>query len=140
MADFIAEKLCSSVGRMALFSSLALSRNFARNVVFFSSRSRHTGCSRDWSSDVCSSDLCCCWAGTACAAVLRGLGRQRHAELRLPAGALEVHDQVARHLQRQRVAEILLHHGQRQEIGRASCRERGEISGVAVSLKKKKSS
>src|SRR5256884_5702925 len=24
---------------------------------FFSSRSRHTGCSRDWSSDVCSSDL-----------------------------------------------------------------------------------
>src|SRR5687768_17930199 len=24
---------------------------------FFSSRRRHTGCSRDWSSDVCSSDL-----------------------------------------------------------------------------------
>src|SRR5205809_4145159 len=27
------------------------------NVVFFSSRRRHTSCSRDWSSDVCSSDL-----------------------------------------------------------------------------------
>src|SRR2546422_6738511 len=26
---------------------------------FFSSRRRHTRCSRDWSSDVCSSDLCC---------------------------------------------------------------------------------
>src|SRR6478752_9864169 len=26
-------------------------------VIFFSSRSRHTRCSRDWSSDVCSSDL-----------------------------------------------------------------------------------
>src|SRR2546429_4157832 len=26
--------------------------------VFFSSRRRHTRCSRDWSSDVCSSDLC----------------------------------------------------------------------------------
>src|SRR2546429_5717466 len=26
-------------------------------VVFFSSRRRHTRCSRDWSSDVCSSDL-----------------------------------------------------------------------------------
>src|SRR2546429_4404166 len=26
-------------------------------VFFFSSRRRHTGCSRDWSSDVCSSDL-----------------------------------------------------------------------------------
>src|SRR5205809_3968445 len=25
---------------------------------FFSSRRRHTRCSRDWSSDVCSSDLC----------------------------------------------------------------------------------
>jgi len=27
---------------------------------FFSSRRRHTRCSRDWSSDVCSSDLVCC--------------------------------------------------------------------------------
>src|SRR4030042_3517359 len=27
-------------------------------VYFFSSRRRHTRCSRDWSSDVCSSDLC----------------------------------------------------------------------------------
>src|SRR2546429_1072773 len=26
------------------------------NTVFFSSRRRHTRCSRDWSSDVCSSD------------------------------------------------------------------------------------
>src|SRR4030043_2319474 len=26
-------------------------------ISFFSSRSRHTSCSRDWSSDVCSSDL-----------------------------------------------------------------------------------
>src|SRR2546429_7306229 len=28
------------------------------DVFFFSSRRRHTRCSRDWSSDVCSSDLC----------------------------------------------------------------------------------
>src|SRR3989304_4070298 len=27
------------------------------SLVFFSSRRRHTRCSRDWSSDVCSSDL-----------------------------------------------------------------------------------
>src|SRR5436305_14969012 len=26
--------------------------------IFFSSRRRHTRCGRDWSSDVCSSDLC----------------------------------------------------------------------------------
>src|SRR2546429_8515608 len=29
----------------------------ARRLFFFSSRRRHTRCSRDWSSDVCSSDL-----------------------------------------------------------------------------------
>src|SRR5256884_3565418 len=29
---------------------------------FFSSRRRHTRCSRDWSSDVCSSDLAPIWA------------------------------------------------------------------------------
>src|SRR2546429_3354376 len=28
-------------------------------LFFFSSRRRHTRCSRDWSSDVCSSDLAC---------------------------------------------------------------------------------
>src|SRR5205809_8065558 len=27
-------------------------------LCFFTSRRRHTRCSRDWSSDVCSSDLC----------------------------------------------------------------------------------
>src|SRR2546422_6667632 len=35
---------------------------FVSFFFFFSSRRRHTRCSRDWSSDVCSSDLCklCC--------------------------------------------------------------------------------
>src|SRR5438105_11646334 len=28
-------------------------------IFFFSSRRRHTRSTRDWSSDVCSSDLCC---------------------------------------------------------------------------------
>src|SRR2546422_3849366 len=32
-------------------------RVFSKNLFFFSSRRRHTRCSRDWSSDVCSSDL-----------------------------------------------------------------------------------
>src|SRR2546429_2621872 len=32
----------------------------AANLFFFSSRRRHTRCSRDWSSDVCSSDLYRC--------------------------------------------------------------------------------
>src|SRR6266498_2776948 len=42
-------------------SGLSLAACSARSVVvfFFSSRSRHTRCGRDWSSDVCSSDLGC---------------------------------------------------------------------------------
>src|SRR2546422_7517251 len=75
---------------------------------FFSSRRRHTRCSRDWSSDVCSSDL----------RVRHGLGHERRA----------AREQVIKNgAQRIDITEI----------GRASCRERGEISVVAVSLKKK---
>src|SRR2546429_1379161 len=39
-----------------MFESLKATTNIAV-VFFFSSRRRHTRCSRDWSSDVCSSDL-----------------------------------------------------------------------------------
>src|SRR5439155_5387889 len=35
----------------------AVSGTFARSLFFFSSRRRHTRWPRDWSSDVCSSDL-----------------------------------------------------------------------------------
>src|SRR2546429_7307016 len=35
-------------------------------IFFFSSRRRHTRCSRDWSSDVCSSDLACLVRWSAC--------------------------------------------------------------------------
>src|SRR5699024_11539706 len=34
-------------------------------VFFFSSRRRHTRSKRDWSSDVCSSDLCWSWLSRA---------------------------------------------------------------------------
>src|SRR5215813_14762097 len=49
-----------------------------RGFFFFSSRRRHTRCGRDWSSDVCSSDLAETGAGqhgvaTATAAALLGL-------------------------------------------------------------------
>src|SRR2546422_1900142 len=37
--------------------SMVLILSSDRFVFFFSSRRRHTRCSRDWSSDVCSSDL-----------------------------------------------------------------------------------
>src|SRR4030042_2700522 len=38
--------------------------SFVHFFFFFSSRRRHTRCSRDWSSDVCSSDLCVGGGGT----------------------------------------------------------------------------
>src|SRR6266436_9975622 len=37
---------------------VACNVHFLSFFFFFSSRRRHTSCSRDWSSDVCSSDLC----------------------------------------------------------------------------------
>src|SRR2546429_5866070 len=40
--------------------TVLMTRAFDRFFFFFSSRRRHTRCSRDWSSDVCSSDLIAC--------------------------------------------------------------------------------
>src|SRR2546422_5386376 len=54
------------------------------NFFFFSSRRRHTRCSRDWSSDVCSSDLATRWLALARAAGIEDAQnlwlRQRAAE------------------------------------------------------------
>src|SRR5207249_8025274 len=87
---------------------------------FFSSRRRHTRSKRDWSSDVCSSDLL--------------------ADLQLGEAVLE----------KRRLVGIVVDHEavpvadppgvaaqQPQEIGRASCRERGEIWVGAAGAKTK---
>src|SRR5437762_9123870 len=99
---------------------------------FFSSRRRHTRYIGDWSSDVCSSDL------LRSDSPVRGRVRRR-------AGVQQLLRTVERHgrpraverrsLLRQR--RLLLDAGP-DEIGRASCRERVEISVVAGALKKKK--
>src|SRR4249920_1467329 len=53
----------AAVARTGLFlivmplASLAILIPRLTFIVFFSSRRRHTRCGRDWSSDVCSSDL-----------------------------------------------------------------------------------
>src|SRR6266852_8859556 len=50
---------------------------------FFSSRRRHTRCYRDWSSDVCSSDLRAVgWAVGECSARSYPAGRARRSEER----------------------------------------------------------
>src|SRR3712207_9075651 len=91
---------------------------------FFSSRRRHTRYWRDWSSDVCSSDLPVHDADAVrhrLRVAVRGGGHHgpsAWADLARPTDA--------RHLLRARA-----------QIGRASCRGREEISVVGVSIKKK---
>src|SRR5688500_20410853 len=90
---------------------------------FFSSRRRHTRLQGDWSSDVCSSDLRPRPGGPFALAAFRscrlfvrtGLRRRR-----LPAVT----------------AAWSRLGGPFAQIGRASCRERVEISVVAVAVKK----
>src|SRR5438105_11666791 len=105
---------------------------------FFSSRRRHTMSTRDWSSDVCSSDL-----APLGGRVRRGPeGRRRpRSPAAVPASgvgpasgpALE-DDQRPR---RRRTARRTARCGPGLEIGRASCRERGSSAGVAGSLARK---
>src|SRR3712207_7452789 len=101
-------------------------------LFFFSSRRRHTRYWRDWSSDVCSSDL----AHGRPPAVR---GRDRRATGLGPA-------ERRRHQGGERATPRTgasgpwtrgRRGGGRAEIGRASCRERVEISVVAVSSKKR---
>src|SRR3989449_4934785 len=53
---------------------------------FFSSRRRHTRCSRDWSSDVCSSDLLCFGSCTCLGGVSAGIPRGGGSDLRAAGG------------------------------------------------------
>src|SRR5207248_8256813 len=101
---------------------------------FFSSRRRHTRSYGDWSSDVCSSDL-------LHRAGRLGLGEgapaHRH---RFGPGHVAVDDgrlHVARPV---RLHPAVLREGESLElleIGRASCRERGEVWVVGGGVKKK---
>src|SRR5687768_10647969 len=89
---------------------------------FFSSRRRHTRCSRDWSSDVCSSDLPGSAVGVTRQLVLRLRGdvllQRGFRDPELPArDALHL-------LLRARVGSRLPDERLDDQIGRASCRER----------------
>src|SRR5690349_22387942 len=98
---------------------------------FFSSRRRHTRSLRDWSSDVCSSDL-------GCGAVVTFLGTVRDLTDGNVTVALDYEAYPA--MAEAKMAEIEREARARWpvgEIGRASCRERVESAGGAVSLEKK---
>src|SRR5690606_39412742 len=102
---------------------------------FFSSRRRHTRFSRDWSSDVCSSDL-----DFILAAELRGMKRgivfryiARNAILPLfTILALSLGTLFGGSVF---IEKIFNYPG--LEIGRASCRERVQLSGVVGSVSQK---
>src|SRR5205809_6525656 len=91
------------------------------SLFFFTSRRRHTRCSRDWSSDVCSSDLCLPAENPGHVRGVRAdADRAGREELEIRARA---------------ESPVRRRAGQ---IGRASCREREEMSVVVVSVMKKR--
>src|SRR3712207_7298440 len=96
---------------------------------FFSSRRRHTRYWRDWSSDVCSSDL---WLDSDARRSLL----DRSASLLVDEGTTNVIEGTStEHSPQDMVTEIItVSVKPGKEIGRASCRERVQISVVAVSL------
>src|SRR5690606_40588087 len=103
-----------------------------------SSRRRHTRFSRDWSSDVCSSDLILLAATATALAAQEGVSTMGHARTRhlADSGRLpEPRDVV--------VEDIVNYHrhrlpapgaGSAVEIGRASCRAREDTRRVATSI------
>src|SRR5437879_11319059 len=85
---------------------------------FFSSRRRHTRYIGDWSSDVCSSDLC---STRYFPPILRGAVGGKYLVLQLPTGEVVTGGNLLE-----------------SEIGRASCRERVYMYVGAVSCKQKR--
>src|SRR5947209_8522427 len=97
---------------------------------FFSSRRRHTRYWRDWSSDVCSSDL------------RRELEAHRECEARpIPRDRDERLIEAARRLEQNHQVDLAAHdayeHWRATEIGRASCRESKTIIVVNQDLQVK---
>src|SRR5690242_21757423 len=94
-------------------------------MFFFSSRRRHTRLTCDWSSDVCSSDL------EEFRVDERGAGQRATGEHLGLEGLYDLVDQKRPTIKdRERYPDVEC---QRSEIGRASCRERVEISVVGGS-------
>src|SRR5437868_14211796 len=95
---------------------------------FFSSRRRHTRSKRDWSSDVCSSDL---------QHALVGIGNALAHEVF--AGDAEMHGaarQLRGDLACREIGDLDIVEAGDGEIGRASCRERVWIAVGAGGVKK----
>src|SRR5690606_41089125 len=98
---------------------------------FFSSRRRHTRFSRDWSSDVCSSDLALIRSPIVFIVHRRFLRCCRIGCIAsYPRGHCSPCSDRLEHTKPLRQSS-----SRPTKIGRASCRERGEMSVVAVGWK-----
>src|SRR5258707_15803519 len=100
-------------------------------LFFFSSRRRHTRYWRDWSSDVCSSDLYQLLA-LSVGGMRDGAGGRRG------AGHVDAASRRALPRHGDDLVSTDRDAGDDQQIGRASCRERVKISVVAGIIKKKR--
>src|SRR5207249_6251196 len=106
---------------------------------FFSSRRRHTRSKRDWSSDVCSSDLGVHAVDEGAAGGVKSAGGGRDGQfshcvqLQRCRGLESVGDLIAS------VARRRAGNPTRAEIGRASCRERGEGWEIRGAVEKNES-
>src|SRR5699024_11266353 len=98
---------------------------------FFSSRRRHTRSKRDWSSDVCSSDLSTGigWHEARVPTIVTSVPRAAFTEL---TGEVRKNVSIpvvaSNRINMPDVAEGILQRDE-AEIGRASCRERGRSTG-----------
>src|SRR5688500_19742763 len=99
-------------------------------LIYFSSRRRHTRLQGDWSSDVCSSDLKIIEVANKLG--LKGAELQKALQAGTYAKELEKYKGMGNAANIRGTPSLFFN-----EIGRASCRERVEISGVAVSMKRK---
>src|SRR5262249_57018861 len=107
---------------------LAIRRTCMVFGFFFSSRRRHTRLVSDWSSDVCSSDLffgeiSTKAAGGAATSVTSHDNR---------AADLPLAKKIPALIRSSRVYLVRYYLSPLPEIGRASCRERGQIAGGPV--------
>src|SRR5690606_39993815 len=97
-------------------------------IFFFSSRRRHTRFSRDWSSDVCSSDLGQCATTETMTIIVNAIPST-------PTG-----DEIQTFGEGATIANIIINPESvvwyANEIGRASCRERVEMLVVDVPFRK----
>src|SRR5206468_7942046 len=98
---------------------------------FFSSRRRHTRSDRDWSSDVCSSDLDEPGRAAACraAGAARRIPRVARAAEHLVEGVPTGGELGAVRLPEDHGARVPQPADDQGKIGRASCRERVEMAG-----------